>query len=100
MLMGVVLTRLRRYSGTPVHDHPSTIAWNALLSGVKLWVCLPPTIDERHLLLNTDAGAYKCGTASGVVRSCAEQARTHVRPPLKHSRTLHVDNLRGHTILV
>ena len=60
MLMGVVLACLHRYSGTPVHDHPSTIAWNALLSGVKLWVCLPPTIDERHLLLNTDAGAYKC----------------------------------------
>ena len=25
-------------SGTPIHDHPLTIAWNALLEGCKLWV--------------------------------------------------------------
>ncbi|GMH47656.1 hypothetical protein TrVE_jg8286 [Triparma verrucosa] len=41
-------------SGTPIHDHPTTIAWNALLSGCKVWVCFPPDIDESFLLLNLD----------------------------------------------
>ena len=41
-------------SGTPIHDHPYTIAWNALLSGTKLWCCLPPNVDEELLLLNLD----------------------------------------------
>ena len=41
-------------SGTPIHDHPYTIAWNALLSGIKLWCCLPPDVDEELLLLNLD----------------------------------------------
>lgn len=40
-------------SGTPLHDHPLTVAWNALLSGCKLWAILPPDIDETMLLLNT-----------------------------------------------
>jgi histone arginine demethylase JMJD6 len=39
-------------SGTPIHDHPLTVAWNALLVGCKLWCCLPPDVDERLLLLN------------------------------------------------
>jgi hypothetical protein len=43
-------------SGTPIHNHPLTVAWNALLVGCKLWACLPPTIigtdKERLLLLN------------------------------------------------
>lgn len=38
-------------SGTPIHDHPHTVAWNALLDGTKLWVCLPPDVDPKHLLL-------------------------------------------------
>jgi hypothetical protein len=38
-------------SGTPIHDHPATVAWNALLSGCKLWCVLPPTVDESALLL-------------------------------------------------
>jgi hypothetical protein len=41
-------------SGTPIHDHPLTVAWNALLSGCKLWAILPPDIDEALLLLNSD----------------------------------------------
>jgi hypothetical protein len=39
-------------SGTPIHDHPLTVAWNALLAGCKLWCCLPPDVDESLLLLN------------------------------------------------
>ncbi|KAL7538946.1 hypothetical protein ACHAXR_008901 [Thalassiosira sp. AJA248-18] len=39
-------------SGTPIHDHPLTVAWNALLVGCKLWCCLPPDVDESALLLN------------------------------------------------
>ena len=41
-------------SGTPIHDHPLTIAWNALLSGCKLWAILPPDVEESFLLLNSD----------------------------------------------
>jgi histone arginine demethylase JMJD6 len=41
-------------SGTPIHDHPLTVAWNALLVGCKLWCCLPPDVDETLLLLNLD----------------------------------------------
>jgi histone arginine demethylase JMJD6 len=41
-------------SGTPIHDHPMTVAWNALLVGCKLWCCLPPDVDEGFLLLNFD----------------------------------------------
>jgi len=41
-------------SGTPIHNHPLTVAWNALLVGCKLWCCLPPTVDENLLLLNLD----------------------------------------------
>jgi histone arginine demethylase JMJD6 len=40
-------------SGTPIHDHPTTAAWNALLSGCKLWACLPPNCSESALLLNS-----------------------------------------------
>lgn len=29
-------------SGTPIHDHPHTVAWNVLFSGSKLWAILPP----------------------------------------------------------
>ena len=43
-------------SGTPIHDHPCTVAWNALLAGCKLWCCLPPDVDESLLLLNLDPG--------------------------------------------
>ncbi|GMH92336.1 hypothetical protein TL16_g12317, partial [Triparma laevis f. inornata] len=39
-------------SGTPIHDHPTTVAWNALLSGCKVWITFPPDIDESFLLLN------------------------------------------------
>ena len=41
-------------SGTPIHDHPMTVAWNSLLVGCKLWCCLPPDVDESVLLLNLD----------------------------------------------
>jgi histone arginine demethylase JMJD6 len=41
-------------SGTPIHDHPCTVAWNALLVGCKLWCCLPPDVDESLLLLNLE----------------------------------------------
>jgi len=41
-------------SGTPIHDHPLTVAWNALLVGCKLWCCLPPDVDQSMLLLNLD----------------------------------------------
>jgi histone arginine demethylase JMJD6 len=41
-------------SGTPIHNHPMTVAWNALLSGCKLWCCLPPDVTESALLLNFD----------------------------------------------
>lgn len=44
-------------SGTPIHDHPTTVAWNALLVGCKLWCCFPPDVDESALLLNLDGGA-------------------------------------------
>eukprot|EP00798_Chlamydomonas_sp_ICE-L_P000674 gene674-2105_t len=44
-------------SGTPIHDHPLTVAWNALLAGCKLWCCLPPKADEGLLLLNLDDDA-------------------------------------------
>jgi hypothetical protein len=40
-------------SGTPIHDHPLTVAWNALLSGCKLWALLPPDVGEASLLLNS-----------------------------------------------
>lgn len=40
-------------SGTPIHDHPLTVAWNALLVGCKLWCCLPPDVDES-MVLNLD----------------------------------------------
>lgn len=43
-------------SGTPIHDHPTTVAWNALLVGCKLWCCFPPDVDESALLLNLDGG--------------------------------------------
>lgn len=39
-------------SGTPIHNHPFTVAWNALLVGCKLWCCLPPDVDESLLQLN------------------------------------------------
>ena len=38
-------------SGTPIHNHPTTAAWNALLSGAKAWVVLPPDVDEAALML-------------------------------------------------
>lgn len=44
-------------SGTPIHDHPTTVAWNALLVGCKLWCCFPPDVDQSALLLNLDGGA-------------------------------------------
>ena len=39
-------------SGTPIHDHPTTAAWNALLCGCKLWAVFPPDVDQDVLLLN------------------------------------------------
>ena len=43
-------------SGTPMHDHPLFVAWNALLSGCKLWCCLPPdVVDESVLQLFVDS---------------------------------------------
>ena len=39
-------------SGTPIHDHPLTVAWNALLVGCKLWCCLPPDVDKSLLIMN------------------------------------------------
>jgi len=38
-------------SGTPIHNHPLTAAWNTLLCGVKLWVVLPPNAPPEALLL-------------------------------------------------
>ncbi|CAM9928122.1 unnamed protein product [Hapterophycus canaliculatus] len=48
-------------SGTPIHDHPTTVAWNALLVGCKLWCCFPPDVNESALLLNLDAGGDEDG---------------------------------------
>jgi histone arginine demethylase JMJD6 len=42
-------------SGTPIHDHPFFVAWNALLVGCKLWCCFPPEVDESVLLLDAAA---------------------------------------------
>lgn len=33
-------------SGTPIHNHPFTVAWNVLLTGCKLWAAMPPAADE------------------------------------------------------
>ncbi|CAN0040443.1 unnamed protein product [Ectocarpus sp. 8 AP-2014] len=44
-------------SGTSIHDHPTTVAWNALLVGCKLWCCFPPDVDESALLLNLDGNS-------------------------------------------
>jgi histone arginine demethylase JMJD6 len=41
-------------SGTPIHNHPYTVAWNALLVGCKLWCCLPPNVDESLLLYDLE----------------------------------------------
>lgn len=41
-------------SGTPIHNHPLTVAWNALLAGGKLWVIMPPDIETKYLLLGED----------------------------------------------
>jgi hypothetical protein len=38
-------------SGTPIHNHPLTAAWNVLLRGVKLWVVLPPDAPPEALLV-------------------------------------------------
>ena len=39
-------------SGTPIHNHPMTVAWNALTSGAKLWCCVAEQVVwERGLLL-------------------------------------------------
>lgn len=38
-------------SGTPIHNHPMTVAWNALLTGCKLWCCLSPDIVTEDILL-------------------------------------------------
>ncbi len=43
-----------RGSGTPIHDHPTTVAWNSLTSGCKLWVLLRPDTDPSLLLLDGD----------------------------------------------
>lgn len=52
MLIGV------ERSGTPIHDHPCTVAWNVLLSGCKLWMLFPPDIDESVLLLKDHDTSY------------------------------------------
>jgi histone arginine demethylase JMJD6 len=44
-------------SGTPIHDHPFFVAWNALLVGCKIWCCFAPDVDENVLLLNDDDAA-------------------------------------------
>jgi histone arginine demethylase JMJD6 len=44
-------------SGTPIHDHPFFVAWNALLVGCKIWCCFSPEVAESVLLLNDDAAA-------------------------------------------
>ena len=66
LLMGV------KRSGTPIHDHPLTVAWNALLVGCKLWCCLPPDVDEGALLLNLreddDGGNARSGDAREIKR--------------------------------
>jgi hypothetical protein len=38
-------------SGTPIHNHPMTAAWNTLFSGIKLWVTLPPDAPPSSLLV-------------------------------------------------
>lgn len=38
-------------SGTPIHNHPMTAAWNTLFSGTKLWVTLPPDAPPESLLV-------------------------------------------------
>ena len=43
-------------SGTPIHDHPHTVAWNVLLTGTKLWAILPPG-EASHALANDQGSA-------------------------------------------
>jgi len=52
-------------SGTPIHDHPTTASWNALLSGAKAWVILPPDVDEAELLLRDDDDDDDDGSGDG-----------------------------------
>jgi histone arginine demethylase JMJD6 len=49
-------------SGTPIHDHPFFVAWNALLVGCKIWCCFSPDVDESVLLLNDDAAVTEGDT--------------------------------------
>lgn len=48
-------------SGTPMHNHPSTVAWVPLLMGIKAWVLLPPDVDESALLLLQEQEAAEGG---------------------------------------
>ncbi len=58
-------------SGTPIHDHPTTVSNHTLLCGMKLWVMLPPDVDESFLLLGswrTPDGSVRgndCGAGEG-----------------------------------
>jgi hypothetical protein len=51
-------------SGTPIHDHPLFVAWNALLVGCKLWCCFPPNVDESVLQLLGDARSSSSSSSS------------------------------------
>jgi hypothetical protein len=51
-------------SGTPIHDHPFFVAWNALLVGCKLWCCFPPNVDESVLLLDGEDQVVEGGTTT------------------------------------
>jgi len=46
-------------SGTPIHNHPMTAAWNTLLAGVKLWVVLPPSTPEASLLVGESCPVHQ-----------------------------------------
>ena len=45
------------HSGTPIHDHPHTVAWNVLLSGCKLWAILPPGARRSRELADDQGSA-------------------------------------------
>lgn len=44
-------------SGTPLHDHPYTAAWNTLVSGCKLWAIMPPDTSCDSLLVDVELSA-------------------------------------------